>query len=275
MSKDGNVNIALTKPQRDFVFSDAAFPAIVGGLGCMRGDTQIKTSKGLKSIKDITWKDKVLSWNHELCAHEYSECSSSFIKGNDRLYKVTTTGGEWVASKDHMVLCTDNGYRKVMDLSVGDELNGTILSIEKLDEYEDYYDIQVPGNNNYVSEDGCIHHNSGKTRAGTIRLILKMVSDPGINCAYYLPVYDLLRLRAMPGVQEDLDMLGLKYTTNKSTFTITIEGYGDIIFRSYDNPTKIVAFEVSHSVCDELDLLPKDKASVVWSKISERNRQKC
>jgi phage terminase large subunit len=116
---------------------------------------------------------------------------------------------------------------------------------------------------------------SGKSRAGTIRIILLMLDDPGINCAYYMPVFDLLRLRAMPGVEEDLQSLGLEYTVNKSTYTITIKGYGDIIFRSYDNPARIVAYSVAHSVIDELDTLPKDKASLVWRKIAERNRQIC
>ena len=115
---------------------------------------------------------------------------------------------------------------------------------------------------------------SGKSRAGTMRLILLMLADPGANCAYYMPVFDLLRLRAMPGVEQDLIDLGLEYSINKSSYTITINGYGTIIFRSYDNPNRIVAYEVAHSIVDELDTLPKDKASIVWRKISERNRQK-
>lgn len=115
---------------------------------------------------------------------------------------------------------------------------------------------------------------SGKTKAGTIRLILLIVSDRGANGAYYLPTYDLINLRAIPGVMEDLDSLGLVYKLNKSNYTIEIIGYGSIIFRSYDRPERIIAYEVAHSICDELDTLPKEKASHVWRKITERNRQK-
>ena len=114
---------------------------------------------------------------------------------------------------------------------------------------------------------------SGKSRAGTMRLVLKLLSDPGANGAYYMPVYDLLTLRAMPGVEQDLEELGIAYTTNKSAYTIHIHGYGFIIFRSYDRPERIIAYEVAHSICDELDTLPKTKAAIVWRKISERNRQ--
>lgn len=116
---------------------------------------------------------------------------------------------------------------------------------------------------------------SGKSRGGTMRIILSLLAEPGINGAYYMPVYDLLRLRAMPGIEEDLQMIGLDYTVNKSEYSISIHGYGTIIFRSYDRPERIVAYSTAHSIVDELDTLPKDKASLVWRKITERNRQVC
>ena len=116
---------------------------------------------------------------------------------------------------------------------------------------------------------------SGKTMAGSTRLLLKMLAEPAINTAHYMPTYDLLRLRAVPGTQELLEKLNIPYKTNKSTWSIDLEGYGDIIFRSYDNPARIVSYEVAHSIVDELDTLPKDKAEIVWRKVSERNRQRC
>ena len=115
---------------------------------------------------------------------------------------------------------------------------------------------------------------SGKSRAGTMRLLLLMIGDAGANGAYYMPTRDLLKLRALSGFEEDLNLLGLKYVVNKSDFTIDISGYGMIIMRSYSSPERIVAYEVAHSVVDELDTLPKDKAEFVWRKILERNRQK-
>lgn len=115
---------------------------------------------------------------------------------------------------------------------------------------------------------------SGKSRAGTFRLINAMLSDAGANGAYYMPTYDLLKLRALVGLEEDLNALNIPYTTNKSDYTIALHGFGNIILRSYDRPERIVAYEVAHSIVDELDTLPKDKAALVWRKISERNRQK-
>jgi PBSX family phage terminase large subunit len=114
---------------------------------------------------------------------------------------------------------------------------------------------------------------SGKSRAGTFRLLLKMIESPGANGAYYMPTYDLLKLRGMPGLEDDLASLGLSYTMNKSNYSVNIVGLGFVIFRSYDNPNRIIAYEVAHSIVDELDTLPMDKAAEVWRKITERNRQ--
>lgn len=114
---------------------------------------------------------------------------------------------------------------------------------------------------------------AGKTRAGTMRAVLKLIEHRGNNIGFFLPTYDLLKLRAMPGVEDDLSMLGLPYTVNRSDFRIEVKNFGYIIFRSYDRPERIIAFEVAHSICDELDTLRKDKAELVWRKISERTRQ--
>jgi len=114
---------------------------------------------------------------------------------------------------------------------------------------------------------------SGKSQGGTIRAVMLLLREPGINIAYYMPTYDLINLRAMPGVEEILISMGIPYKVNKSRYIITVLGYGDIVFRSYDNPQRIVAYEVAHSIVDELDTLKKDKAAYVWRKVDERNRQ--
>ena len=116
---------------------------------------------------------------------------------------------------------------------------------------------------------------AGKSQAALTRLILKMLAEPGINTAYMMPTYDLIRLRAIPGAEEVLNGTGVNYTTNRSEYRINVHDYGDIIFRSYERPERIVAYEVAHSITDELDTLNKEKASFVWRKVSERNRQKC
>lgn len=116
---------------------------------------------------------------------------------------------------------------------------------------------------------------AGKTYAATIRFLIQMIQEPGINVLLGMPTYDLLKMRAMPGFEEVLEVIGLPFKTNKSEYTITISGYGVIYFRSYDRPERWVAFEVGHTLLDEIDTLPKDKAALVWRKASERTRQEC
>jgi PBSX family phage terminase large subunit len=115
---------------------------------------------------------------------------------------------------------------------------------------------------------------SGKTRAGTARALIKMAQNPGDNIGIFLPTYDLLKLRAMPGMMEDLEMCGIDYRVNKSDFRIDVPSLGFIIFRSYDRPERIVSFEVAHSIVDEIDTIKRDQAKLVWRKITERTRQK-
>ena len=115
---------------------------------------------------------------------------------------------------------------------------------------------------------------SGKSEGGISRLLIKMLENKNANGAYYMPTYDLLRLRAISGFEDMLTKLNIPYKLNKSESIIYIENHGFIIFRSYDRPERIVAYEVAHSIVDEIDTLPIEKASYVWRKITERNRQK-
>lgn len=115
---------------------------------------------------------------------------------------------------------------------------------------------------------------SGKTQGGIQRaayLLMRYCTKESI-IGYYMPTYDLIKLRAMPGFQAWCAHNGLKYTTNKSNYSIRIRGLGEIIFRSYDNPDRIIAYETAHAIVDEIDTLPRDEAAEVWRKIAERNR---
>jgi phage terminase large subunit len=114
---------------------------------------------------------------------------------------------------------------------------------------------------------------SGKTQGGVVRAGMLLLSEPGISVGYYLPTYDLIRLRAMPGIEEFFSRLGIRYKLNKSEFSIHAKGYGTVILRSYDNPSRIISYEVAHSIVDELDTLPAEKAAYVFRKVDERNRQ--
>ena len=110
---------------------------------------------------------------------------------------------------------------------------------------------------------------SGKSEAAISRLVLLMLENYSktrqpCDTLMTQPTYDLLKLRSMPGTEAFLSRIGLPFRSNKSDFYIDINPFGRMLFRSYDRPERIVSFEVAHSICDELDTLPNEKAEFVW-----------
>lgn len=115
---------------------------------------------------------------------------------------------------------------------------------------------------------------SGKTGALIQRCIAYKLKYPTCNVAYYLPTFDLVRQIAFPRFMEALANLGLKGVLNKTYATLDIPGCGQVIFRTMDNPERIVGYEVADSFLDELDTLGEDDARDIWNKVMARNRQK-
>lgn len=56
--------------------------------------------------------------------------------------------------------------------------NGAIIQISRCVEQEDYWDLQVPGTNNYVTVDGTVHHNSGKSVACCMKALHLALQQP-------------------------------------------------------------------------------------------------
>ncbi len=118
-------------------------------------------------------------------------------------------------------------------------------------------------------------YGSAKTYALILRAIIGSTRNPKLNRAFYEPTYDLIRQIAWPRFEETLVAMGVNYVLRKSpTNEIQIQGCGKIIFRSMDNPERIIGYEVADSEVDEIDTLKPADAADVWRKIVARNRQK-
>lgn len=114
---------------------------------------------------------------------------------------------------------------------------------------------------------------SGKTAAAIARIMRLKRLCPEQDVAYYLPTYGLVEDIAYKRFPAMFDRLGFRFKLNRQSARFTTD-IGDIIFRTMDNPDRIVGFEVAHSIIDELDTLPLEKARNVWNKVIARNRQK-
>lgn len=110
---------------------------------------------------------------------------------------------------------------------------------------------------------------SGKSHAGVIKTILKKLTYPGIDVAYYLPTYGLVKDIAYPKFEHFLERFGVKYTLNKTDHEF-ITSYGKIIMRTMDNPDTIIGYEVGYSLIDEADVLPQKHMDDVLTKVVAR-----
>jgi hypothetical protein len=119
-------------------------------------------------------------------------------------------------------------------------------------------------------------YGSGKTFTGALRIISLQTRFPGVPMAYYMPTYGLVEDVAFPQFDELLDFFSIRHRLVKGrNFHIDVPDYDSrVLFRPLDTPAKIVGYKVGHSIIDELDTLPTDKAREVFRKIVARNRIK-
>jgi hypothetical protein len=122
----------------------------------------------------------------------------------------------------------------------------------------------------FVGGYGC-----GKSETMANAALIDAVSAPSSLIGLYAPTYDLIRLITAPRVLLKLEQHGIRYTYNKSEFTISTSspGIGDFIMRSLDVPERIIGYETYAAHLDELDTLKTDHAQEAWMKCLGRNRQ--
>lgn len=133
-------------------------------------------------------------------------------------------------------------------------------------------------NNCYVTVDGAIHHNSGKTWAGCASLCKHAWEHPRINTGYFAPTYPQIRDIFFPTIEEVAFDWGLRVKiaeVNKEVSFYAGRRYrGTAICRSMEKPASIVGFKIGRALVDEIDVLPQAKAQQAWRKIIARLRTK-
>lgn len=115
---------------------------------------------------------------------------------------------------------------------------------------------------------------AGKSDALVTRLLVKKLTYPQFNVGYFAPTYDLISLIAWPKFEERLDQMKIGYKLNKSDKELRVSTGGSVIFRTLDNPDRIVGFEISDGGIDEFDTLEEKKAANAWRKCLARCRRK-
>ena len=101
---------------------------------------------------------------------------------------------------------------------------------------------------------------SGKTTAGMMRAMRLKVACRQQDIAYYLPTYPLIEDIAFQRFPDLCERNGWSYKLNRQSAVMEFPGAGRILFRNMEQPHRIVGYEVAHSIVDELDTMPIDKA---------------
>ena len=117
---------------------------------------------------------------------------------------------------------------------------------------------------------------AGKTEALVYRTLRLLTEIPNARIGIYEPTVDLIKRIIYPRFEDIFANSGLRYKLNKSDGVMEIwlpTGKAELIFRSMDNFTRIIGYETHHSILDEIDTLPKDKAMAVWIRVLARNRK--
>jgi phage terminase large subunit len=112
---------------------------------------------------------------------------------------------------------------------------------------------------------------SGKSFVGTAKTVMYKLKNPGLDVAYYLPTYQLIKQIAFPKFKNLLELAKVEYSLNMSDYEFTTK-YGKIIMRSLTNYDMIIGYEVCYSCIDEVDVIPQDKMKEAFTKIIARNR---
>lgn len=123
-------------------------------------------------------------------------------------------------------------------------------------------------------------YRSGKTYIGCVRLWMLAAAHPGIKLGYFAPTYPQVRDIFYDTIEEVGNEFshhaGLPCTVdiNKSEHTVKLiiggTVYATVKCRSMEHPGRIVGFDISHALIDEIDCMKKEKADAAWKKIVAR-----
>jgi hypothetical protein len=146
---------------------------------------------------------------------------------------------------------------------------GTVVSVERRAVKQEFWDIQVLDTNNYVTKDGCVHHNSGKTTGIFMKLVymasLQAPSPDGIRRTRAVVVRN-----TMPQLKDTtLVSWGYWFKDNQAgtwnatdkIFTLRFADVECIVmFRPLDTPddvNRVLSLEINFALVDEFVEIPK------------------
>jgi hypothetical protein len=155
-----------------------------------------------------------------------------------------------------------------------------IISIEKQKVKQDYWDIQVLNNNNYVTEGGAIHHNSGKTHGAVQWSYETTQINKGCQFSFFMmPVYRLIHSAGIPTFRKFFALMGMiegrHYKIINSPFPkIIYANKQEVHFISATRTDLLIATEFSHGVISEAGSIKRDAFDLADTRIRKLEAKK-
>jgi hypothetical protein len=118
-------------------------------------------------------------------------------------------------------------------------------------EFSEYWDMQVLDTNNYLCENGFIHHNSGKSYSVAQKHLIRIVSESGHRILVARKVARTLRVSVFQLFKDLITENGLydEFKINKSDMTITYTPNGNqLLFFGLDDIEKLKSIQGISSI---------------------------
>lgn len=156
--------------------------------------------------------------------------------------------------------------------------NGITLQITRCTEQEVYWDIQVPGTHNYVTVDGCIHHNSGKSVVLMQEIFrIGMLQQPqadGIRRTRWAVIRNTYPELRSTTINTFLDWFGdistIKYDSPIEAVLKVDDIQIQIYFMALDKPKdikKLKSLELTGVAINEASEIPKDVLDMATGRV--------
>ena len=149
---------------------------------CFSEDQEVQTDCGIKKFKDLIGNEdnfKVASRNMETLEKEYINPKKVFVNGIRDLYRIKLSDGSYIESTLDHELLTESGWMSVEEIfKEGKNIDciDKSLKIESMEKIRTdlVYDMDIPGNHNFILGNGIVAHNCEYSLLGYICQYLKV-----------------------------------------------------------------------------------------------------
>lgn len=163
-------------------------------VACQTSDTKIRTEYGVLSFReicemngidvDLIESNKVggvwYNFENEIMVDTMNGLRPSnkiLYNGHTEIYELEMEDGTiFKCSSEHMFLTTNDEWKKVSTINEDDIIQNKdgemkIMSVKKTNNIQPVWDIEVADGNHYITENGCVSHNSSAKITGSFEMI--------------------------------------------------------------------------------------------------------